>query len=192
MANAEILGDQEKSKDLDQVTINLILIYNIIIQKPTLYDTIVTSHATSVIHPTAPIGKANIIADSAVADQFGALGKRLPPGSFSSKVQIADLHLNEKGFGEMEKPVFITKSQKKIENKNIPIVGNSQPISNTIEHAAQLDTKTIKQNLKALKNKKRDDKLNVLTKSKKILLKEANIVKKSILKETTNLLTAKS
>ena len=92
----------------------------------------------------------------------------------------------------MEKPVFITKSQKKIENKNIPIVGNSQPISNTIEHAAQLDTKTIKQNLKALKNKKRDDKLNVLTKSKKILLKEANIVKKSILKETTNLLTAKS
>lgn len=182
MASAEILGDNKDNKqDLDQ--------------KPTLYSTIVTSHATSVIHPTKAIGKPNIIADSAVSDQFGALGKTLPPGSFSSKVQIGDLNLDEKGFGAMEKPVFISKGQKKIENKandKIPIVGKSAPISNSVLQASQMDTKAIKQHLAGLKSEDREKKLNALIKAKKMLEKEGNNLRKEIQNQTSSLLTAKS
>jgi hypothetical protein len=75
-----------------------------------------------------------------VSDQFGALGKRLPPGSFSSPVKIGNLNLEEKGFGVMEKPVFISKNEKKNTNTNtnIPIVGNTQSLTNAVTTAAQL------------------------------------------------------
>ena len=44
----------------------------------------------------------------------------------------------------MEKPIFISKSQKKLETNarkntsNIPIVGSTQKLSNTVVNAAQL------------------------------------------------------
>ena len=81
---------------------------------------------------------------------FGANGEieKLPPGSFSSPVRVADLGLQEKGFGIMEKPVFISKGQKVSTNSqnngesksrtNIPIVGNSAPLTNVVVKSSQL------------------------------------------------------
>ncbi len=106
-----------------------------------------TSHPTSVVHPSIPIGKPNIIASAAAAEQFGLAGKRLPPGSFASPVKMANLDVHPKGFGEMEKPVFISKGQKNLsttkKNKGrhgVPLLPgqHSAPITNTVVKASQL------------------------------------------------------
>jgi hypothetical protein len=182
MASAEILGDKPRNTDLDQ--------------KPTLYSTVVVSHPTSVIHPTKPLGNA-IITDSAVADQFGGLERQLPPGSFASPVKIANLNLNDKGFGEMEKPIFISKGQKTVtesqsEDKNVPMLGNTQAISNEVVKASQLDATTVKARLKALKNNERFKKLNILIKTRDQLKQDAKLLRKGVQKETSDLLSAKS
>lgn len=76
--------------------------------------------------------------------------RQLPPGSFSSPVKIANLNLEEKGFGEMEKPVFISKNQKNVKSQNnqanlplSPETGLSQPIDNDIVKTAMLGKKKI-------------------------------------------------
>jgi len=183
MTSAEILGDKPRNTDLDQ--------------KPTLYSTVVTSHPTSVIHPAKPLGNA-IITSSDVADQFGGLEERkLPPGSFSSPVKIMNLNLKESGFGEMEKPVFITKGQKnlatnKSETKNIPMTGPTQKISNEVVKPSQLDAQTIKNRLKDLKSEERVKKLKILQKARDQLNSEAKKIRKDVLTETDDLLSAKS
>jgi len=92
------------------------------------------------------------------------MGKNLPPGSFSSPVRIDNLNIQEKGFGEMEKPVFISKSQKKIENKNgVPMLTTTLPISNNVVKASQLDASTIKANLQHLKANEKVKKLQTCT-----------------------------
>lgn len=115
------------------------------------------SHPTSVIHPANPIGQP-IVTNQAAAEQFGFHERRLPPGSFSSPVQIGNLDFAEKGLKELEKPVFISKKQNLI---TAPMEGNSQKISNVVENAAQLDAATIKRNLKQLKEDEKSTRLNI-------------------------------
>lgn len=184
MANAVILGDHARNSEIDQ--------------KPTLYSTVVMSHTTSVIHPSKPIGKPNIMANSAVADQFAGVPE-LPKGSFRSQVRVADLgDSDESGLKNLEKPVFINKGQKTVSENTVkseehpanPLTGKK--LTNSVANAALLDAKTIKENLKKLKETERFKKLRAVQRAKSSLLKDAMNIKKSILKETNNLLGAKS
>lgn len=142
MASAQILGDREKSNELDE--------------KPTLYSTIVTSHPTSVVHPPKPIGHP-MLTDSASASMFTNVEEQLPPGSFRSKVKIGNIDLEDNNIKNPEKPVFLGKGEK---TNNTPVPGTTQKITNTVQTAANLDVNTIKQHLTNLKLAERNKKLD--------------------------------
>jgi len=135
MADAEIIGEVDKSTELDQ--------------KPTMYSTVVTSHQTSIIHPTKPIGKVNVITNSETANMFADPQNefdRLVPGRFSTPVKISEDSSDNDKFGKMEKPVFIHKGEK-IKNTEPKF----EPIPNVVVKTGDLDAQQIKDNLSKLK-----------------------------------------
>ena len=84
---------------------------------------------------------------------------RLERGEFSTPVQISDLQVDGvKGMDKMEKPIFIHKKEQ-ITNGQIPL-NKSVPILNDIKRVAELDAKTIKENLLKLKNASKRQRLN--------------------------------
>jgi hypothetical protein len=177
MTNAEILGDKKRGTDLDQ--------------KPTLYSTVVTSHATSVIHPSIPIGLKNIITDSAVADQFAA--KRLAPGQMELPTKLVELdYFNDRNFRNLEKPVFLHTGQKSTTDSESlsPLLGVK--LGNTVVKAAVNDAKKIKERLKNLRAAERTKKLKALQNARSQIVKESKHIKKELLAETNSLLAAKS
>jgi len=101
MANAEILGDSSRSTDLDQ--------------KPTMYSTVVSSHATSVIHPAKPIGKLSIVATGEAANLFADTNGELAQGRFSTHVQISDLDTEVEKNSEKWKNQFLFTRERKAE-----------------------------------------------------------------------------
>jgi hypothetical protein len=180
MANAEIIGDVNRSTDLDQ--------------KPTLYSTVVTSHNTSVVHPIKPLGNPNIALNSNAAYLFGDHKneiERLTPGKFSTPVQISDLDSAEdKKFGKLEKPVFIHKGQKdihEVEEKDKPESKAIEPI----RAAASLDKHEIADKLAKLKTGEKNKRKMIIRNSRKHLIDEAKKVKKSIAGLTNGLLDSK-
>jgi hypothetical protein len=93
--------------------------------------------ATSVIHPSTPIGNP-IMTDRSVIDQFGGMATRLAPGQVSVPTQLRELSYNDKNFKNLEKPIFIHKGQTNLENKNNnkhrPLQGKK--LGNTVQKEA--------------------------------------------------------
>lgn len=175
MANAEIIGDSNRSTDLDQ--------------KPTMYSTVVTSHNTSVVHPTKPIGKANIPLTSNSALLFGDHKNeldRLSPGQVAIPVQISDIDAKGEKLKGLEKPVFIHKGQKSLNEASSP----AEPIE-AVKSAAAMDASDIKHKLAGLTANEKKKRAKIILNSKKLLTKEAHKIKKQIEAITSGLLDAK-
>jgi len=103
-----------------------------------MYSTVVTSHPTSVIHPSVPIGSPTIMTNAAGADMFAG-EKRLAPGSFSVPTKLMELNYgNDRNFLNLEKPIFLHKGQtsKEIDFNGPPPPLTGVKLGNVVQKAA--------------------------------------------------------
>jgi hypothetical protein len=142
MTNAEIVGLQQKRRGMNE--------------KPTLYDTIVTPHATSIMHGDQlnnnNIGGFNV--NSAMATMFNQSQDetmRLSGGEIAIPVKLETHSLvNDATLSGYETPLFLSKGQRKV-SKKITIPKNIMFSPKLVAKSAA-DAKKIKNNLTAAKS----------------------------------------
>jgi len=175
MTNAEIVGNQTTKKGL--------------IEKPTMYDTVIRPHATSIRSADAFSANAqSISANSAITSLFnqGQEYQRLAAGQIAIPVKIEQRGVvSDPTLSGYETPLFL---QKKHTGKgfNIPKAPMLNP---SLVANSAADAKRIKAKLAGAKNNKQ--RVNALKAEKKRLQSEAKNVAKMIENEVGNLLTSK-
>ena len=173
---AQIVGAQETNKELDQVK------FFILLQKPTIYETVVQRRGTSVIHPVPKPG-------SFASNSAGALFsdnpvkeypvQKISPGTYSIpvKLETSSKLLNQPNFAGYDSVQYKGSSD-----------NNSDAFDDNIS-MAEIDINQIASRVKGAKSSK--DKIKILNKGMRNLEKDASNISKQIQKEVATLLNAK-
>jgi hypothetical protein len=140
MLDAEIVGPRKLQKGL--------------VEKPTLYDTIVTPTSTSILHGEQQSIPVGFNANSAVTSAFRNEAFKLAEGQLAIPVKIETSSLvKDAALSNYETPIFLSKKQNKLANNKLQIPKAPMLTPNLVATSAA-DAKRIQNSLSAAKTYK--------------------------------------